>query len=274
MKSIIIDAGHGGKDGGAAAFGVKEKEWTLKISLYQYERLKELGAPVGITRTKDQTLDSINRVAKVKGKYDVCISNHWNAFDGSARGVETIHSIHAKEVFARKLADQITSDSGLPLRRVFTRTINRSKDYYYMHRLTGATETVIIEYGFLDHKGDFDTYTIDNLFYKVAEGVVKVICEKIGVTYIGRENMKEATPQSIEDRSKGKKLQSIHQGKLRYYNKPSWKDQDVFGYITEGQGFPSVIQKVKVGKAYQYQVENSKGQRFYITAHPKYVKLV
>ena len=75
-KSIIIDPGHGGTDPGAIGFGVREKDWNLRISMYQYERLKELGAKVAITRTSDVTLDPVPRTNKIKNKYDVCISNH------------------------------------------------------------------------------------------------------------------------------------------------------------------------------------------------------
>src|SRR5690625_2280369 len=142
-KTLIIDAGHGGNDPGASGFGVVEKDWTLKISLYQYNRLKELGANVAITRTNDKTLDSNARTALIRNKYDYCMSNHFNAFNGTARGVETIHSIFANDTIAKRLANVIVKASGLPFRRVFTRTLpnNPKQDYYYMHRLTGNTQT-------------------------------------------------------------------------------------------------------------------------------------
>ncbi|KGX86010.1 N-acetylmuramoyl-L-alanine amidase family protein [Pontibacillus litoralis] len=60
---------------------------------------------------------------------------------------------------------------------------------------------------------------------------------------------------------------------LRFYNKPSWSDDDVAGYVQKGYGFPVVIQKLKVGNGYQYEVKNSKGSIYYITAHSKYVYL-
>ena len=44
---VIIDAGHGGSDpGGGSNQYWKEKDLNLKISLYEYERLKQLGIPV------------------------------------------------------------------------------------------------------------------------------------------------------------------------------------------------------------------------------------
>ena len=32
-KTIMIDIGHGGTDSGASAFGVREKDWNLKMGL-------------------------------------------------------------------------------------------------------------------------------------------------------------------------------------------------------------------------------------------------
>lgn len=312
----MIDPGHGGSDSGAVGFGRLEKDWTLAISLYQYKRLEELGARVALSRAGDETLPSYSRVARIKDQYDYCISNHWNAFNGQARGVETIHSYRANPLFAQKLADQIVKDSGLPLRRVFSRkTANQKSDYYFMHRLTGTTRTVIIEYGFIDHKLDASFYGQEDHFYRVAEGVVKVVCDQIGISYqpaggrgvladkgqqdsvgassgqagpssarssmarSGKSSIRQARPASNRSgvpakELAGRRLRSIHRGRLRFYNKASWKDQDVFGYLTYGQGFPRVLQKVQVGRASQYQVENSKGQRFYVTASPKYVELI
>lgn len=283
MKTIIIDAGHGGKDSGAVGFGTMEKDYSLKMSLYQYRRLKELGAKVALTRNDDRTLESFNRVALIKDRYDVCISNHWNAFNGIARGVETIHSYRAKPDFAKALAQSIVKASGLPLRRVFSRkTKNQKSDYYYMHRLTGSTKTVIIEYGFIDHKEDYNYYANHDNFYKVAEAVIAVICKELGVMY------KEPSHQAVSlnksagatDKAKRwnrnkeystKRLTSIFDGQLRFYKKPSWEDKDVYGYLQKGYGFPKVIRKLKVGKGQQYEVQNSKGDTYYVTASPKYV---
>lgn len=182
-KRLIIDPGHGGIDPGANGFGLNEKEWCLRISLYQYERLKELGANVAITRKDDRTLDSVARTNLIRGKYDYCVSNHWNAFNGQARGIETIHSIHANPEFATNLANALVGVSGLPMRRVFSRANNSGTDFYFMHRLTGSTQTVIIEYAFMDHRADHDWYQNDDNFYKAAEAAIEVMCKQLGVTY-------------------------------------------------------------------------------------------
>lgn len=183
MKTLIIDAGHGGQDPGATAFQFKEKDWNLKMSLYQYNRLKELGAKVDLTRSADETLDAVVRTNKIKSKYDYCISNHFNAFNGQSRGIETIHSIHSIGKLAIDVADALHETTQLPLRRVFNRKNTAGKDWYFMHRLTGSTQTVIIEYGFIDHKEDMTYYRADENFFKAAEAVVKVLCVHLGIKY-------------------------------------------------------------------------------------------
>lgn len=204
-KSIIIDPGHGGTDPGANGFGVREKDWTLKMSLYQYKRLKELGAKVAITRTKDTTLSSTKRTNIIRGNYDYCISNHWNAFNGSARGIETIHSIFGGKAFAQDIANALVKETGLPLRRVFSRKNNRGTDYYFMHRLTGSTRTVIVEYSFIDNRADHNWYKNTNNFYKAAEAVIEVLCKQLGIAYKS-PNGNSATKSSGSTQFTGAKL--------------------------------------------------------------------
>lgn len=79
-------------------------------------------------------------------------------------------------------------------------------------------------------------------------------------------------PATSNNTYKNKKLVS-KAANLRFYSKPSWSDKDVAGTVNKGIGFPTVIEKVKVGTAYQYKVKNSKGATFYITASDKYVEL-
>ena len=50
---IVIDAGHGGEDGGASKGDVIEKAITLAISQQVEKQLKKKGATVVMTRTKD-----------------------------------------------------------------------------------------------------------------------------------------------------------------------------------------------------------------------------
>ena len=53
-----------------------------------------------------------------------------------------------------------------------------TKDYYFIHRNTGLTEPLIIEYGFIDNKNDADM--IKNNYKRYAEEVVKAIANYKG----------------------------------------------------------------------------------------------
>ena len=84
MAKVVIDAGHGGNDPGASGNGIIEKEYTLKISEYIYDRLKELGLDVKMTRTEDEILNPSERVNRVLNSFGntsdvIVISNHINA---------------------------------------------------------------------------------------------------------------------------------------------------------------------------------------------------
>ncbi len=84
---VVIDAGHGGDDPGSSGNGIIEKELTLKISQYMYDRLKKLGIPVTMTRTTDETLNPTDRVNRILDAYGnnsnvIVVSNHINAGGG------------------------------------------------------------------------------------------------------------------------------------------------------------------------------------------------
>lgn len=94
-KKIVIDAGHGGSDPGAVGNGITEKDYTLKISQYMANRLRDLGADVTLTRNIDETLSPTDRVNRVLNAYGdskdvVVISNHINAGGGDSQCVTNV----------------------------------------------------------------------------------------------------------------------------------------------------------------------------------------
>jgi N-acetylmuramoyl-L-alanine amidase len=92
IRLVAIDAGHGGKDGGAAGNGYKEKDITLKVAKMLSQKVqKRLGLGVIMTREKDifVTLDRRTKTARDK-KADLFISIHVNANDlAKVEGLET-----------------------------------------------------------------------------------------------------------------------------------------------------------------------------------------
>ncbi|WP_176222138.1 N-acetylmuramoyl-L-alanine amidase [Tuberibacillus sp. Marseille-P3662] len=193
--TIIIDAGHGGKDPGTHGFGAKEKDWTLDVSLYQYHRFKELGVSVSLTRDHDITLDSSERSNIVKNSgADFCISNHFNAGGGS--GCETIHSIFTNAKLAEKLGHGIADVGGMSYRRTYSRRDQNGLDYYYMHRLTGRVRTIIVEYGFIDNEHDYNLLNTSKERQIFAEAVVRAMCNWIGADYRKPEHVKQSVDMS------------------------------------------------------------------------------
>ncbi|MDA2311119.1 N-acetylmuramoyl-L-alanine amidase [Bacillus cereus group sp. MYBK35-2] len=57
---------------------------------------------------------------------------------------------------------------------------------------------------------------------------------------------------------------------LRFYDDPSWQDNDVDGTVDAGLGF-TIDAKVSVNSSSQYKVHNSKGKTYYVTASEVYV---
>ncbi len=80
-KVIVIDPGHGGKDPGAIANGLKEKNVALKLAKLLKGYLESDGRfKVYLTRSRDRYISLYNRtVFALKKKADLFISIHCNA---------------------------------------------------------------------------------------------------------------------------------------------------------------------------------------------------
>lgn len=185
MKKVVIDAGHGGSDGGAVGNGIVEKDLNLEISKYMSDRLDELGIDNTLIRDSDVTIEPNERVRKVVEPYGsgddvLVISNHINA--GGGQGSEVIYALRDSDTFSKKIANEL-ENSGREVRKYYQRRYpsDSSKDYYFIHRNTGDTESVIIEYGFLDNSTDAEL--LKKYWKDYAEAVVKAIAGYVGVPY-------------------------------------------------------------------------------------------
>ena len=70
------------------------------------------------------------------------------------------------------------------MRKYYQRRLpsNTSKDYYFIHRDTGVTEPVIVEYGFIDDTAENVQYLQDN-YKRLAEAVVRAVANYKGIPY-------------------------------------------------------------------------------------------
>ena len=181
---IVIDAGHGGDDPGASGNGIIEKDLNLKISNYMYDRFRELGVPVKIIRSTDETISPTERVNRVLDAFGnsndvVVISNHINA--GGGEGAEVIYALRNDDTLSNLVLQELANE-GQIIRKAYQRRLpsDTSKDYYFMQRNTGITEPITVEYGFLDTEADAEK--LKNNYIDYAEAVVRAVLQYIGYT--------------------------------------------------------------------------------------------
>jgi len=94
VKKIVIDPGHGGKDPGAMAFGIKEKDIVLDIAKKLAPILeRELHCEVLLTRNEDVFISLEERTAIANTENaDLFVSLHINAHpSANVRGLETYY---------------------------------------------------------------------------------------------------------------------------------------------------------------------------------------
>ena len=186
LKGVVLDSGHGGNDQGSSGNGIIEKDLTLKISQYMYDRFKALGVPVKMTRTSDVDLEPNDRPGVVldkfgNGKDVVVISNHINA--GGGEGAEVIYALRNSNKLASSILNELEK-SGQVVRKYYQRRLpsDSSKDYYYIIRNTPNNETLIVEYGFLDNEAD--AKRLKSNYKKYAEAVVRAVTLYGGYKYV------------------------------------------------------------------------------------------
>ena len=183
---VVVDAGHGGVDPGAVYGGLQEKDLTLRAAKYMYDRFNDLGVPVKLTRSDDETLpkkERVNRILDAFGNRDdvIVISNHINA--GGGDGAEVVYALRNKDTLAKSVLNNIAKE-GQNIRSYYQRRLpsDPTKDYYFIHRETGKTQPLLVEYGFIDSPKD-DTAQLQINLEDYVEAVVKAVTDYIGVPY-------------------------------------------------------------------------------------------
>lgn len=191
VRKVVIDPGHGGTDAGATGNNLLEKDYNLLISKYIYDRFKQLGVPVAITRDSDTTLSPTDRVNTILNKFGnssdvILISNHVNS--GGGEGAEVIYALRNKDTLAKRILENIGT-TGQETRKYYQRRLpsDTSKDYYFIHRNTGNLEPLIVEYGFIDNTKDVE-FLKEN-YEELAEAVISAVANYIGVPYTPPEGL-------------------------------------------------------------------------------------
>lgn len=94
IPTVVIDAGHGGRDNGATNNGLREKDLTLDTALRVERHLRDAGFAVVLTRRDDRFLELFDR-AEIANRIRraLFVSIHFNDnTTASGDGVETFYA--------------------------------------------------------------------------------------------------------------------------------------------------------------------------------------
>ena len=190
--TVIIDAGHGGEDGGAEVDGILEKDINLSIADKLADTLRLCG--VRITEIRDEDIsvyddsaqslrekkvsDLKHRVEIVNGsENNILVSIHQNKFDNSAySGAQVFYSSNNDK--SRVLAESIRNSVVSLLQNDNTRELKPANSDIYL--LDNATvPAVIVECGFLSNDEEraklLDSGYQSEMAYSIAMGVLEYI---------------------------------------------------------------------------------------------------
>lgn len=145
IYDITIDPGHGGMDSGALIKNYKEADITMSISKMIKNNLEKKGVKVKLTHnendlTKNEVMEEYNKHGRavipneVKSKYTFSIHINKNS-SSNVKGLEVYTPANIDYDFAKKMASNITSSSGLGYS---SNRLYKKYDGVYTHNFTEA----------------------------------------------------------------------------------------------------------------------------------------
>lgn len=191
---IVLDAGHGGPDGGAVGKdGTLEKDISLNVVLYLRDYLQQEGALVKLTREDDRDLADENTKGYSNRKRedlkerleiindsnaDFFISLHLNAIPSTKwRGAQTFYYPHFDESKNASIFIQEEIKRNLENTNRYAKAINNI--YLLKHaKIPGS----LVEIGFLSNPGERDLLKTEKYQKKLAasiyQGVLRYYTEE------------------------------------------------------------------------------------------------
>lgn len=198
MPSVIIDAGHGGEDGGTSSDdGVLEKDINLSVSLYIAEFLKCSGYNVIMTRSDDnqigdnslptirqRKISDIRKRLMITKTYpdSLFVSIHQNHYSSSKySGAQVFYS--PKSPDSQILADMVQTSIVSLLQNDNMRKIKEiGTNVYLLYNCENPA--IMVECGFLSNAAETKLLTTTNyqqkIAFSVACGIIKFLEEDYG----------------------------------------------------------------------------------------------
>ncbi len=145
-STIVLDAGHGGRDNGAKWGGVPEKRLTLDVARRVRKILQKKGVRVIMTRNSDKQI-SISSRAAIANKYRnaMIVSIHFNAHRNTKiTGIETFYASSRGRTIASRIQTRLMRKI-----RSKNRGIKFTKRLGILNKTRGAA--VLVECGFISN---------------------------------------------------------------------------------------------------------------------------
>ena len=173
-RVIVIDAGHGGMDGGCVFDDVLEKEINREIAWEVTKRLRKKGYKVVLVRMGDNYIEKMDRVEQAnKLNARLYVSIHQNSCDaGSVSGIETWYGENDKTGDSRLLADLIQQET-VKATGAVGRELVSDAELYVVNK--SDMPSCLIETGFLSNKEEREKLCTEDYREQIAEGIVKGI---------------------------------------------------------------------------------------------------
>lgn len=174
VKTIIIDAGHGGSDVGATRDGIYEKDITLDIAKRLETILKKKGFNVLMVRTADVYVSLQDRVEfSEKNSGDLFVSVHVNSsVTPEGNGLETHYYTPQSYDFAQIVHKEFASAINSRDRGLF-----KSKFYVINHT---TCPSILVETGFISNPDERKELMTQQRKQKTAEAIAKGILKYLG----------------------------------------------------------------------------------------------
>lgn len=174
-RIIVVDAGHGAHDPGAAKNGIYEKNIVLQVSKRVGEKLKAAGANVILTRETDKFLTLDERVKFTQSVYgELFVSVHVNAAGSTAaKGSEvfydTSNNMNGAEskTLAWEIQRQLVAQADM-----YDRGIKDTGFYVIKYNQIPA---VLVELGFITNSEDRQKLTSSTYLEKYADAIYRGI---------------------------------------------------------------------------------------------------
>ena len=156
-KIVVIDPGHGGKDRGASANGLMEKDLNLAVALALKQEAERRGLSCVLTRATDVYLtlkERVDAVAANNASVFVSIHANSNSRVNSVSGMEVYY--HKQEPSSRMLAqlvhDEIAAATGIAARGARSDTKLYKTGLYVLRNST--VPAILVEMGYVNHLSD------------------------------------------------------------------------------------------------------------------------